>query len=52
MTQHTPAYPDQDTFELAFKRAIIAAMTGDREGIDRATQEVHTVTAPYITREP
>lgn len=46
--QHTPTYPDDDTFRLAFIRGINAAMAGDREAMERATADIHAVTAPYI----
>lgn len=48
MHQHTPEYPDDDTFRLAFIRGIVAAMSGDRAGIEQATHDIHAVTAPYI----
>ena len=50
MHQHTaPTYPvELDTLSLAFMRGIAAAMPGDRDSIQRATQEIQAATADYI----
>lgn len=46
--QHTPDHTQPDPFALAFMRGIAAAMTGDQDGITRATQEIQAQTAAYI----
>lgn len=50
-TSTSPTQPEQpwdDPFRMAFIRGIVAAMSGDQAGIDRATKDIHAVTAPYI----
>lgn len=46
--QHTPDHTQPDPLALAFMRGIAAAMTGDQDGITRATADIHAATADYI----